>query len=300
METLKAAPIERDVVIAHGSDARDYLQTQLTQDVVELAVGDSAWSFLLQPKGEIVALVRVTRIGEDRLALDTDAGWGDQVRDRIDGFLFRTDVGFSTEHWRGFAYRGPGALRVDADAPIVSQVRWGGTEGLDVVGPVVEAAKGVEVVDAGSYDTWRVWAGWPMMGADIAAGTTPAMTGLVDTTVSFTKGCYTGQELVARMHYRDAKPPKRLVKVQFHPCAAIAPGTDLTIDGKTVGVVTSIAPCQPVALAYLQRSIDVPSDVTVGGCPGTLTALDRSVRARPEKPPTTTSPLGFQPLGGVV
>lgn len=297
METLKATLIERDVVVARGSDAREYLQTQLTQDVVELAVGDSAWSFLLEPKSQIVALVRVTRTEDDVLVLDTDPGWGERVRERIDGFLFRTDVTFSIERWRGVAYRGPGARSVEADAPIVAPVRWGDEEGLDVVGPDVAVIEGVDVVDAKTYHTWRVWAGWPSMADDIDATTTPAMTGLVDQTVSFTKGCYTGQELVARTHYRNASPPRRLVKVQFHPCASITAGQDLMLDGVAVGTVTSVAECQPVAIGYLKRAVDVPVDLTCGGCPATAVAIARPVRADRRPTPPQPSSLGFAPLG---
>jgi tRNA-modifying protein YgfZ len=275
METLKAAPIERDVVVAHGPDARDYLQTQLTQDVVELDVGEATWSFLLEPKSEIVALLRVTRSAEDTLLLDTEVGWGERIRERIDGFLFRTDVEFTSERWPGVAYRGPGARSVAAHSPIVAPVRWRDIEGLDVVGPGVEPIDGVEVVDEKSYGSLRVWAGWPIMGADIDETTTPAMTGLVDQTVSFTKGCYTGQEFVARVHYRRADPPRRLVQVRFHPCAQVTPGDDIVAGGTVVGTVTSVAQCQPFALGYVKRSVDLPAEVTCGNCPATVVGAVR-------------------------
>jgi folate-binding protein YgfZ len=279
METLKAALIERDVVVAGGTDACEYLQTQLTQDVVGLAVGESAWSFLLEPKSEVVALLRVTRAEQDVFLLDTDVGWGERIRARIDGFLFRTDVGFSVERWPGVAYRGPGATSITSDAPIRATVRWRGIEGLDVVGEGVVPVREAEVVDAKGYDSLRVWAGWPAMGADIDARTTPAMTGLVDQTVSFTKGCYTGQEFVARVHYRQATPPRRLVQVRFHPCAQIAPGTDIIADGEVVGTVTSVADCQPYALGYVKRAVDLPAEVTCGKCPATVLATTEAVIA---------------------
>ena len=76
MEKLAAAPIRRDVLLATGSDAREYLNSQLTQDVSSLTDGASAWSFLLEPKAEIVALMRVTQLDEFRFALDTEPGLG--------------------------------------------------------------------------------------------------------------------------------------------------------------------------------------------------------------------------------
>ena len=264
---MKAARIDRDVVVARGADAREYLQTQLTQDVVSLDVGQSTWSFLLEPKSEIVALLRVTRIDDDALALDTDPGWGDAVQERIDGFLFRTQVTFDAATWGGFAVRGPGARNVTAHAPIEAPVRWGTIEGVDLIGPDVVLPDGIDIVDAASYDSLRIWAGWPVMGADIDAKATPAMTGLVERTVSFTKGCYTGQEFVARVHYREAAPSRRLVQLGFHPSAEVAPGDEILLGGESVGWVTSVAPCQPLGLGYVKRGVDVPGEAMCGSRP---------------------------------
>lgn len=267
METMKAAHIARDVVVARGADARAYLQTQLTQDVMALDVGESTWSFLLEPKSEIVALLRVTRLGDDALALDTDPGWGDAIRQRIDGFLFRTEVAFESSTWDGFAVRGPGAGDVTAQAPIEARVQWGTIGGVDIVGPHVEIPDGIEIMDAASYDSLRVWAGWPVMGTDIDAKATPAMTGLVERTVSFTKGCYTGQEFVARVHYRDAAPPRRMVQLGFHPSATVVPGDEIALEGESVGWVTSVAPCQPLGLGYVKRGVGIPGEATCAGRP---------------------------------
>jgi len=273
METLKAARLRRDVVLVDGADAREYLQSQLTQDIVALDVGESAWSFLLEPKAQIVALVRATRTSDTAIVLDTDPGWGERIRERIDGFLFRMDVTFATATWDAVAYRGPGAAHVVATAPVVAPVHWAQVEGLDVVGPDLADPVDVPLVEPSSYESLRIWAGWPAMGTDIDDAATPAMTGLVSETVSFTKGCYTGQEFVARVHYRDAAPPRRLVQVAFHPCAKVASGDELVVDGQSVGHVTSVADCQPFALAYLDRKIEVPAEITCGGCPATAEAL---------------------------
>ena len=283
METLKAARLRRDVVLVDGADAREYLQSQLTQDVVALDIGESAWSFLLEPKAQIVALVRATRTTDTAIVLDTEPGWGERIRERIDGFLFRMDVTFETATWDAIAYRGPGAADVVATAPVVAPVHWARVEGLDVVGPDLDDPVGVLLAEPSSYDSLRIWAGWPAMGVDIDDATTPAMTGLVSQTVSFTKGCYTGQAFVARVHTRDASPPRRLVHVAFHPCAEVAPGDDLVVDGASVGRLTSVAECQPFALAYLERKVEVPADVMCGGCPATVDALPAQEDAKPAK-----------------
>ena len=84
MDRLAAAPIERDVILAEGADAVSYLHTQLTQDIEGLDVGSSAWSFLLEPKSEIIALLRVSRLAEERVVMDLPVGMGSDVRGRLD------------------------------------------------------------------------------------------------------------------------------------------------------------------------------------------------------------------------
>ncbi len=270
---LTATPIERDVVLVKGADAREYLQTQLTQDVVALDIGDSTWSFLLAPKSEIIAIVRVTRTGEETMVLDVEPSWGQKVIDRIDGLLFRMDVSFALDRWSGVAWRGPGSAEVSGDGPIISSTPWPGVEGVDVVGPEVSVPNDAEIRPRDSLDAMRVAAGWPAMGTEIDGTVTPAMTGIVDTMVSFTKGCYTGQEFVARVHYRDAAPPRRLVRVRFHPCAAVEAGAPIEIDGETVGSITSVSACSPVALGYLKRSVSLPQTGSCASCPADIEAV---------------------------
>lgn len=117
---------------------------------------------------------------------------------------------------------------------------------------------GVPEVEPSDAD--RVETRWPAMGREIVPGETiPAETGVTGAAVSFTKGCYTGQELVERMDARQAAPPRRLVRVVAP--APLVDGTELTLDGKAVGVVTTTAGER--ALAYVNRS--VADDATLDG-----------------------------------
>lgn len=282
METVKAARLLRDVVTVRGADAREHLQSQLSQDVMALEPGDSAWSFLLGPKGRVIALLRVTHGDDGAFMLDTDPGWGDAIRDAIDGFLFRLDVAFESATWDHLAFRGRGSRSVVIGAPIVAPVQWGDIEGLDAIAPSLDVPGDVESASFRAYDSLRIWAGWPTMGAEIDPTTTPAMTGLVGEAVSFTKGCYPGQELVARMHYRNAAPPRRLVRVKFHPCAEIEQNTELLDGDDVVGRITSVAECQPFALAVLDRAIDTPAPLTCGGCPATAEAVPQRASRTPD------------------
>ena len=102
----------------------------------------------------------------------------------------------------------------------------------------------------------RVASGWPAMGSEIDGSVTPAMTGLVAETVAFEKGCYTGQEFVARVHYRGAGPPKRLVQLAFDENSELLPGATITVEENQAGYVTSAA--RGVALGYLKRGFETP------------------------------------------
>jgi hypothetical protein len=269
---LTATLIERDIVIAEGADARSYLQTQLSQDIESLGLGESAWSFILDAKSSIEALVRVTRIGTERVAIDVDQGLGDAVRERLDGLLFGTKVSFSQDTWPGIAWRGEGARSRTADAPIVAVSQWHGIEGLDVVGPTVSLPEGVEVLDADGFEDARIAAGWPAMGSEIAEDVTPAMTGLVGETVSFEKGCYTGQELVARVYHRGAEPVRSLVMVAASGESELAVGDELVASGKTVGSITSVGRTGSFGLGYVKRGTVVPGTVDAPNGPVELTS----------------------------
>lgn len=207
----------RDVVVVEGPDALRYLQGQLTQDVEGLGVGERAWSLVLQPKGRVDAWVGVTRRSPDRVELDIDAGWADELVVRLRRFLIRTDA----------------TIEVDRTAPVPEE--WD---------PEVESA--------------RVAAGVPAMGAELDGRTIPAEVGewFVDRSVSFTKGCYVGQELVVRVRSRGSNVPRRLWVISFDdPGPAV--GVPVVRAGEVVGSLTSVA--GGVALGFLGRDVE-PTD----------------------------------------
>jgi len=259
---LTATPIERDVVIITGADAPEYLQTQLTQDVLSLGVGESLWSFILTPRSEIEAIVRVTSTSDGHI-LDMAPGYGESVRQRLDGPLFRMDVGFAQDTWPGIAWRGEAASDVAGEAPIRARLPWSGVEAVDEVGPEIQTPPDVTALTQDELDAIRIGANWPSE-AEIDGRATPAMSGIVGHTVNFEKGCYTGQEFVARVHYRDATPPRRLVQIAFKPGSAVAGGVEVMIDGEPVGTVTSAVDAVGIGLGYCKRSIEMPAEGVVG------------------------------------
>ena len=126
---------------------------------------------------------------------------------------------------------------------------WGG--GVDLLGPDVEPPAGIAAGTVEQLLAARVEAGWPSMGSEIEPGETiPAETGVTSAAVSFTKGCYPGQELVERMDSRGSIAPRLLQVVDVAP--GTAAGDPLLRDGEAIGTVTSVAGDR--ALAYVKRS----------------------------------------------
>lgn len=267
--------LHRDVLRVHGPDAVTYLQGQLSQDVAGLALGRSAWSFLLEPQGKVDAWLRVTRRGDEEVFLDFDGGSADAVIARLDRFKLRSKFEVERLEWECVAVRGTGLTGHHTTPPagdsIVAPVEWPGLEGYDVLGKPGGATvpPGSTEVDAEQFEALRIAHGVPRMGAELTPATIPAEVGqwVVDASVSFTKGCYTGQELVARIDSRGGNVPRHLMPMTAEggPDDVPPPGTVLSVDGVDAGRVTSSAWWgrigQPVALAFVKRGVGPPTEV---------------------------------------
>jgi tRNA-modifying protein YgfZ len=269
--------LPRQVVRASGPEAGSFLQGQLSQDVLALADGGSAWSWVLAPTGKVDALVRVTRITGDDWLLDTDDGWGEPLLARLSRFKLRTKVSIEALSWRVLGLRFRGHAGVDRQADTVELTStWPGLEGTDRLGEAPEPPAGWRLAPAEEYERRRIVAGLPRMGAELTEKTIPAETGLIDLTVSFTKGCYTGQELVARIDSRGGHVPRHLRRLTS--TGQLTPGTELTgPDGKVAGTVTSAARTAEggwVGLGYVRRGVDPPATVRAGSNGGEVEILD--------------------------
>ncbi|MEY2451155.1 MAG: tRNA-modifying protein YgfZ [Acidimicrobiaceae bacterium] len=251
--------IERDVIRASGPDTVTFLQGQLSQDVESMTPDESRWSLLLQPTGKVDAWLRITRRADDEFVLDTDAGWGDAVIARLQRFKLRTKCDIDpVSGWRCLAVRGMTVVD-PAARPIV----WPGVEGVDLLGETV-SPPGDLPMDSDAYERLRIESGVPAMGRELTEATIPVEAGqwLIDASVSFTKGCYTGQELVARIDSRGGNAPRPVRGLQSS--ASMTVGAEITsTDGKHLGNVTSAR--ESVALAPLPRSVAPPADVLVDG-----------------------------------
>lgn len=198
----------RDIVVIDGPDAATYLQSQASQDLRGMVVGDARWTFLLQPTGKVDVLARVTMVGDETFRLDTDPGFGGVLEARLNRFKIRVKATVEA---------------LDSD----------GTSDVD--------------------DDKRIAAAWPKMGVEIVPGETiPAETGLADVAVSYTKGCYPGQELVERMDSRGSNAPRHLEVLPLR--TGDEPGAAVLQDGTQVGTITSVGSTQ--VLAYVKRGHD--------------------------------------------
>lgn len=227
--------VPRDVVRVSGPDALSYLHGQVSQDLLDLAVGGSRWTFLLQPAGRVEVLARIRRTGDETFVFDVDAGYGEALVARLNRFRIRVKAEVEPLPWRVIAVRG--------------------VDGVDdIVGRDPEPPAGVREGTLAELEQARVDAGWPAMGSEILPGETiPAETGITTVAVDFRKGCYPGQELVERMDSRGASAPRALRILDVEPGAR--PGDRIVVDGADVGVLTSVA--GTTAIGYVKRGVDI-------------------------------------------
>ncbi len=265
---------QRQAVVAEGPDALTFLQGQLSQDLEALAPGEAGWSLVLHPQGKISAWFRITRVTDDRFVLDLDAGWADEVLTRLNRFKLRTNIDISLAPWKSLTLVGPGADDVAIDGVDHDMIAsWAGVAVRDVFGPDLDIASlDLAAIQAAEITpdviaALRIEAGVPKMGVELDESTIPAAAGIVEQSVSFTKGCYTGQELVARIDSRGNNVPKRLLSVVFEGEAVPSADAEIRSGDASVGAVTSASFSHhlgsPVALAYITRAGTVGEAVTV-------------------------------------
>ena len=264
LEGAAITTMTRDVVTVDGPDAVSFLQGQLSQDVEGLAPGASALTFLLEPQGKVVALLRATREAADRVRLDGDPGTGAAVLARLQRYKLRTKAEFVLVEGASHAAARSAALPKPQGA---LDLPWPGLEGWDLpVDGGTRALPGGRVVPGSALDGARVAAVVPAA-QDLDERAIPAETGLVDAAASFTKGCYTGQELVARMDSRGGSAPRTLRRIvgEGTPPALGAALTAST--GKAAGTLTTVAPTEDgwAGLALVPRAVAVGDTLQVDG-----------------------------------
>ena len=277
---------ERAKLVLTGSEAVDYLQGQITNDVEAVAVGEGCYAALLDRKGHMRADLRVLRVADDELWLDTEAIAGSAVQQHLEMYKIGRDVEIADEAADRaiVSVIGPAAAELTGARPLSPEyahreIAIGGARaravatdvGIDLIiasdaEPVRRAlveAGAVEVSEAAA-EIVRVEGGRPRFGAEMSEATIPAEAGIDERAVSFTKGCYIGQETVARLHYKG-KPNRHLRGLRLD--APARSGEAIGLGDREVGRIGTacVSPALgPIALAIVRREAEPGARVTVG------------------------------------
>jgi folate-binding protein YgfZ len=270
------ARIERDVVVASGPDATSFLQSLVSQDLDPVAIGEAAHALLLEPRGKLIADMRMARVAADEWWCVCEPGAGDVLAAGFTRFRIRVkvDIADRSSEVAAAAVRGSDTPDVPTGVHVVP-VAWGSEPGAELVGlpEAVDAAvrglveRGAREIDADAYDALRIEAGVPRQGYDIDESTIAQEAYLDRDAVSFTKGCFVGQELVCRIDTRGHV--NRLLR-RLRADAPVERGAAVELDGKTVGAVTSSAGA--VGLAMLRREVEPGGSVLVRAGTGAVAA----------------------------
>jgi tRNA-modifying protein YgfZ len=270
-----------------GPDAAEYLQGQLTNEIEALEPGQGAYAALLDRKGHMQGDMRVLRLDGDTIWLDLEP----EALPAVVRHLSMYKVGRDVEVTDRSADRalvsviGPGAARLTGAPPLGTEgahaeVEIGGVScravatdlGLDLICAAADAETlgeglgraGVAEVAEEAAEIVRVESGRPRFGREMTTETIPQEAGINERAVSFEKGCYIGQETVARLHYKGK--PNRHLRGLRSPAPLVA-GDEIRVGDKVVGQVgtTVISPALgPVALAIVRREAEPGATVAVG------------------------------------
>ncbi len=275
-----------------GPDALEYLQGQVTNDVQALQPGDGCYAALLNPKGRILGDMRVLAIGPEELWLVLEAVAKDAVLRELSKYKIgrRVEIADTGAQRAVLSVIGPRswdallrAALAHGDAPAGEHAWVRGAAGSVIVATdtgldllakpeaITSAAEalsaaGVPQVGPEAAEVLRIERGRPRYGIDFGEENLPGEAGIVERAVSFTKGCYVGQEPVARMFHKG-HPNRHLRGLAL--ATPVEVGAAVEADGKGVGRVTSTgisALHGPIALAILRREVS-PGD-TVSVAPG--------------------------------
>ena len=282
---------DRAHLTVSGPDAHEYLQGQVTNDVAALAPGAGCYAAMLNPKGRILADMRVMSLTPEELWLDVEAAASETVLRELRMYKIGRRVDVAEADRTVLSVIGPRAWDALAEAGVVSgsapapEHSWvHGRDGAVVVATdtgydllvppaacdsLLQALQnaGVEQVSSEAVEVLRIERGRPRHGIDMSDENLPGEAGIVERAVSFTKGCYVGQEPVARMFHKGH--PNRHLRILVLD-APVEAGTTVTAAAKDVGRITSagVSPVHgPIALAILRREV-TPGDEVAAGAAG--------------------------------
>ncbi len=276
----------RGKLLLKGGEAAEYLQGQLTNDIEALEPGEGCYAALLDRKGHMQADMRVLRLAADEVWVDTEAEALAVVRRHLEMYKVGREVELEdvTDARALLSLIGPRSAELCGAPPLLEHacepldvngvecLAIGTALGIDLIAPAADrerlrtalAEAGAVEVSADAVEILRIEAGTPRFGAEMDSSTMPAEAGIVGIAVNFEKGCYIGQETVARLHYRG-KPNRHLRGLRLS--APARPGATLLAGEKEVGRIggSCVSPIQgTIALAILRREAEPGATLAVG------------------------------------
>jgi folate-binding protein YgfZ len=277
---------DRGKLLLTGDEAAEFLQGQLTNDVEALEPGEGCYAALLDRKGHMQADMRVLRLAGGEIWIDTEAVALEATRRHLGMYKIGREVEIDdvTGERAILSLIGPRSSELAGAPPLpehaCEQIALAGVDclavgtalGIDLIAAVDEGGSlraalleaGAPEVGPEAVEILRIEAGTPRFGAEVDTGTMPAEAGIVEAAVDFEKGCYIGQETVARLHYRG-KPNRHLRGLRLS--APATPGAALKLGEKEVGRVggSCLSPVRgPIALAILRREAEPGAELSVG------------------------------------
>ena len=276
----------RGTIALTGADRRSFLHALLTNDIAALTQGKGVYALYLTPQGRMISDIRVIDAG-DRLLLGVEREMAPSLTARFDKLIFSEDVEVSdiSDGLDELGIHGPGAAALIERATGVSvadlRAQYDnltsesklfvrddacGVPGFDVyvpaqAGPSLRdaliSAGGIEA-SAETMEVLRIESGRPRFGIDMTTDTIPLEAGIEDRAISFTKGCYVGQEVIIRvMHRGHGRVARRLVRLVLQEGAAPSPGDKVFAGNQQIGEITSAVESPkagaPLAMAYVHR-----------------------------------------------
>jgi folate-binding protein YgfZ len=256
---LRVAARPREFVAVRGPDAATYLQAMVSNDVEALGIGDACEALLLTAKARVIAPLVVLRRAVDDFLLLTEPGLGERVRATLvrSRFAAKCEVELETHSAAVVLGASEGIPTVDYGVPAVEVLD-------DPLEPTMEDDE---------LELLRIRAGTPRFGREIDDRVLPAEAGLDARAVDFEKGCYPGQEPIARQHYRG-RVNRTLRVLEIQGSEPAAHDAELVYDGKVVGRVTSTARDgeRMVGLGYVR--VEVPREAILRLGERSVTQLD--------------------------
>ena len=245
-----------------GPGAADYLNRMVSNEVEALPVGESCEALLLTPKARIVAPMTVWRRADDAFLLLTEPEAGERLARELLRARFAAKCEIALEEHRSVIVLGADELVVNHHSVLPNHDY--GVPAVELVD--ADPPERAEPIGEEELERLRILARTPRLGRELDDRVMPAEAGLEQRAISFTKGCYPGQEPVARLHFRG-HPNRGLRVVALDDGELPAYDAELVHDGKAVGRITSVARDAErglVALAYVRREIPAGSRLELG------------------------------------